>query len=1406
MKTAGAFHCGLQMAIVLTMVAGPASAGDVYWQAGDANWSGDGVWNPNEPGQFDVAHINNTGTAQVTQPGETCSWLVLAESAGQFGSVNVTSGDLNVPGVIEVGRYGSGTFFHSGGAVAVSFLNLAMEADSAGTYSYSGTGPLLVNADVLVGNKGMGTFTQAGGSITINGAMRLGSNVIGIGAYSLAADGWLHAADENIGYMGAGTFQHWSGTNTVDNALVIGSADPASSEWYDLQDGSVDVGSGLYLKWGGQFTQAGGTVSAPQEYLGYGGVGTYTHSGGRNTCTALYVGYQSNSIACTYTLSGDAELEADYVYVAREFVDTVCMFNQEGGTSTVAHDLYISQAGMYYLSSGALNVTGDITKPAWDTAGGNLVINGGTATVGGNVTLYGLLIGDSGGTGTFDWSGPGTVATAYLTVGDYGGTGTMTQTGGTVNVSFAFRLGNHGLGSEGTYDLSGTGQLLTAETVLGWEGFGTLNQTAGSHVVVGDFVVGECGVGQVNQSGGSASCATLYVGGLGSTYALSGTGTFTADEAHIGYDTDNACAFDQTGGACTISNDLYLYSTSGASYYLTGGTLTVGGDIAPAPGEAIGGNLSINGGTADVTGNIVVNGLAVGSMAGCVGQFDWSGDHEIAANFLTIADWGGAGTMAQTGGTVRVDAWLTMGGVLTSEGTYNLGGTGHLEARDEWLGKAGPATFHQTAGTHAVEDGLVLGVFDTASGAYQLDNGSLTVGGDLTVGQDGQGTFDQSGGTCRIDGTLFVAANPGASGAVILSGAGILNAATVQLNAGGSFTQAGGDLTFTTFNQDGGTVHGTLQNRGVFNYNSGTFNARLINEGVVNLAADFTAANGIDNRTLVEVPAGRTVTCNGTGLDNSGTITMGGTLAGDGPLVNNALIEGTGTIAGSAGFVNNGSLLPTGLMTLSNTGANANYGQIVLTPYRQLRLAGGALTNHGTLDLNQSLLAGPATLDNAAGGTIQGAGAIVCPFANTAGLLLVPAGTVNVVNNFDNGGIIRLTAATSVFTGGHLNNTGVVEGQGNVGNEATNAGTIEAIGGTLTLGGPLSNSVVGLMTAAAGTKIVVTGSLGDNEGTIHLAGGTFDAAGGALTSAGLISGYGTLRTGGLTNLGDLTLTGGASTVTGDLTNQASGQMRILYDPALFAGDVTNYGTVKVTDTTVTFAGTYTENGAYLSDPAENRFTDLVIGATGYLVGGAGDVWRVGGDLLNHSERATDWNTALAEMVLHGAGPHDVLLVGADLGPVPAGYAANFAWGTLRLEAGARAVLGDGNAVPGGALYLDSLDLSQSGVGVAKGADLNVYYRNGGAIKQLFHGDADLDGDVDLGDLSSLAFHWQTPAGATWAMGDCDGDADVDLADLSTLAFYWGSTTASPPAPEPGTLVLLGVGAVVTLRRRRGAAA
>ena len=256
---------------------------------------------------------------------------------------------------------------------------------------------------------------------------------------------------------------------------------------------------------------------------------------------------------------------------------------------------------------------------------------------------------------------------------------------------------------------------------------------------------------------------------------------------------------------------------------------------------------------------------------------------------------------------------MGLGNLSGSTGTYNLSGgslaAGGRTSLGEYIGYSGSGTFTQNGGSHTVAGDLILGFLPGSAGAYNLSGAArLSVIGNEYVGNAGSGVFTQSGGNHTVTGTLTIAKNPPPLGNDLFAlQGGNLTVGTIDLLVGGIFNQTGGNLQATTFNQTGGEVRGALENRGTFNYNSGTFAGRLLNYGAVAFNADFTASNGLLNTstTPLNIDAGRTVTLNGMGLDNQGTLVVNGTLTGD-PLLNNTggTLGGSGKVVGS--FTNQG--------------------------------------------------------------------------------------------------------------------------------------------------------------------------------------------------------------------------------------------------------------------------------------------------------------------------------------------------------------------------------------------------------------------------------------------------------------------------------------------------------------------
>jgi autotransporter-associated beta strand protein len=128
------------------------------------------------------------------------------------------------------------------------------------------------------------------------------------------------------------------------------------------------------------------------------------------------------------------------------------------------------------------------------------------------------------------------------------------------------------------------------------------------------------------------------------------------------------------------------------------------------------------------------------------------------------------------------------------------------------------------------------------------------------------------------------------------------------------------------------------------------------------------------------------------------------------------------------------------------------------------------------------------------------------------------------------------------------------------------------------------------------------------------------------------------------------------------------------------------------------------------------------------------------------------------------------------------------------------------------------------LGVADNAILNYTAFSGQTVdstsvlvKFTYLGDTDLNGQVDVGDLGSLASSWQQ-AGA-WVNGDFDYNGTIDVNDLGLLATNWQAGVGNPlgpsldealsalglpsaAVPEPLGVGALMLGVLPLLRRRR----
>ncbi len=415
-------------------------------------------------------------------------------AANELMGVSETGSVLQSGGVNAIGNY----LYVGGGLYSPGII-------VTGTGSYSMSGPGLLSAsNEIIGAVGAGTFTQSAGTNMISNSLYIGGgsdasgdSLTGTGTYTLTGGVLSTATNENIGFGGAGTFTQSGGSNTTGQWLEIGNS---GAGIYNQSAGMNSVGA-LYLGIdggapGAYFLSETGTLSAGSETVGIGGNGTFTQSGGVNSIEGyLFDGVftgGSNLPPGSYLLSGGA-LNATGEYIGFGGVGGV---TQSGGSNTVAYDLYVGSGsgpptaiGTYSLSgtgtlSSDFEIIGAGTAGSFSQSGGvNTVSNG--IYVGGGMDSSGNLL---TGTGNYMLTG-GTLSTIYETVGFGTSLGTFTQSGGTNLAADDLYVGK-GVNSLGTpYLLTGTGSFLlsggtlstTYETIGSSRGIGTFNQSGGSN-------------------------------------------------------------------------------------------------------------------------------------------------------------------------------------------------------------------------------------------------------------------------------------------------------------------------------------------------------------------------------------------------------------------------------------------------------------------------------------------------------------------------------------------------------------------------------------------------------------------------------------------------------------------------------------------------------------------------------------------------------------------------------------------------------------------------------------------------------------------------------------------------------------------------------------------------------------
>jgi hypothetical protein len=661
-----------------------------------------------------------------------------------------------------------------------------------------------------------------------------------------------------------------------------------------------------------------------------------------------------------------------------------------------------------------------------------------------------------------------------------------------------FSLGSGSTLSGATVSLGSAGAFAAAGgTLSGVTYQGVLNLTAANAILyaVGDLTF---------EGSGGTGAGTVNLTGEGAALLYSGSGTLNGATINIGSATGSY--LDGTGGTLTLGVGTELVQ-DGAFAYLGGytnneafinqGAITAGtyggffGILGPDFSNA--GQITVaNGDYLDVASSTWTNsGSITDTGAGTAVNFggSWTNAGTVSVANNALLNLGGSftnaalGTITLNGGTVAIT------GQLTNTGTLSVG-TGSALGAVNLSGTINGGSIADAGGGIVADDGTLNGV--TYQGALGLTSASAL------LCTEGAMNFEAQGGSGS--GTINLT---GDSAALIYLGTGTINNVTINIgNAGGSYLDGnGGTLTLesgTNLVQAGtqaslGGYYGgeAFVNQGtiIVGYSGGSFS--ISGPGFTN-AGSIAVSNG-DNLNMSTLTAF-------TNLENS--ILTGGTYEVDAgstfQLLNNATIvtdAATIILSGANAVIASLNTTTNAKITIDKTLVTiAASGTLELLAGRNFT-ASAVFTDNGLLQLGGVTFTANSGLSIGSAGSLFGYGTVHGPLAD-AGCITASGGTLSFASSVSGTGGLCATAGATV----DLNAGGALT---------------EAIygGGTLELSGTKTYTLAAGATASIADIQIDTGATLSGAGTVGGAvsdAGTLDATGGTFLVAGAVTGAGAL--------------------------------------------------------------------------------------------------------------------------------------------------------------------------------------------------------------------------------------------------------------------------------------------------------
>ena len=132
---------------------------------------------------------------------------------------------------------------------------------------------------------------------------------------------------------------------------------------------------------------------------------------------------------------------------------------------------------------------------------------------------------------------------------------------------------------------------------------------------------------------------------------------------------------------------------------------------------------------------------------------------------------------------------------------------------------------------------------------------------------------------------------------------------------------------------------------------------------------------------------------------------------------------------------------------------------------------------------------------------------------------------------------------------------------------------------------------------------------------------------------------------------------------------------------------------------------------------------------------------------------------------------------------------------------------DADNLPAGFVLNNATAIDDNGDIVGYGTDSAGHTDQAFLLRAALPGDANLDGHVDINDLTIVLTNYGQTIDMSWTTGNFTGDGTVDINDLTIVLANYGQSEGASAAglaavPEPGMLALLAAGVVGLLILRR----